>query len=83
MELKDTLELMFSENYKERFKAEYYQVVIRHNKLYDMLIKYEAETLEFKPHCTIEILQQQLEAMDKYLRCLEIRAEMEKIELDY
>ena len=29
-ELRDTIEMMNSENYKERFKAEYYQVVICH-----------------------------------------------------
>ena len=29
MELKDTIELMNSENYKDRFKAEYYQTKIR------------------------------------------------------
>ena len=28
MELKDTVEMMGSEDYKERFKAEYYQVKI-------------------------------------------------------
>lgn len=29
MELKDTIELMTSEDYKERFKAEYWQAKIR------------------------------------------------------
>lgn len=33
MELKDTIELMQSEDYKERFKAEYYQVKIHLEKL--------------------------------------------------
>ena len=32
MELKDTIELMQSDDYKERFKAEYYQVKIRLEK---------------------------------------------------
>lgn len=33
MELKDTIAMMQSEDYKERFKAEYYQIVIRYQKL--------------------------------------------------
>jgi hypothetical protein len=33
MELKETVELMNSENYKERFIAEYHQVKIRYEKL--------------------------------------------------
>ena len=42
MTLKDTIKLMESEDYKERFKAEYYQTKIRYNKLHEMIIKYEA-----------------------------------------
>lgn len=30
MELKDTVEMMLSADYKERFKAEYYQLKIRY-----------------------------------------------------
>ena len=41
MELKDTIEMMNSSDYKERFKAEYYQVKIRAEKLDDMLNKYK------------------------------------------
>ena len=37
MELKDTVSLMQSADYKERFKAEYYQLVIRYKKLKAML----------------------------------------------
>lgn len=81
MELKDTIELMESNDYKERFKAEYYQTKIRYDKLHKMLIKYEAKTLELEPACPIEILQDQTYYMGNYLKTLEIRAEIEKIEL--
>ena len=37
MELKDTIDLMQSKDYKERFKAEYYQLKIRREKLMDFL----------------------------------------------
>lgn len=81
MELKDTIELMNSGDYKERFKAEYYQTKIRYDKLHKMLIKCEARTLNFEPSCPPEILEKQACYMGNYLKCLEIRAEIEKIEL--
>ena len=40
-ELRDTIEMMNSEDYKERFKAKYYQVVIRYQKLKSMLDKWD------------------------------------------
>lgn len=39
MELKDTVEMMNSSDYKERFKAEYQQVAIRYQKLKDMMVR--------------------------------------------
>ena len=51
MELKDTVELMNSSDYKDRFKAEYWQTKIRYEKLRKMLIKWDAGTLEFTPTC--------------------------------
>lgn len=81
MELVETVNLMNSDDYKERFKAEYYQTKIRYDKLHKMIIKYEAGTLEFIPECPIEILKEQKMYMGNYLRSLEIRAEIEQIEL--
>lgn len=81
MELKDTIELMNSDDYKDRFKAEYYQVKIRYDKLRKMLVKYEARTLDFELSCPPEILEKQACYMGNYLRTLEVRAEIEKIEL--
>lgn len=81
MELKNTIELMCSLNYEERFKAEYYQTKIRYEKLHKMCIKYEAGTLEFEPICSLELLKEQKNYMGNYLRILEIRAELEKIKL--
>lgn len=81
MELKDTVELMNSEDYIERFKAEYYQTKIRYDKLHRMIVMYEAQTSPFKPKCSIEILKKQASYMGNYLMLLEIRAEIENIEL--
>ena len=79
--LADTYRLMQSDDYKERFLAEYYQTKIRYNKLHKMIIKYEAGTLNFEPNCPIEVLTDQASAMGEYLHILEIRAEIENIEL--
>lgn len=81
MELQDTIDLMKSSDFKDRFKAEYYQLDIRTKKLSDMLDKYKAGTLEFIPKCNIEILSVQHEFMRAYLRTLKDRAAIEGIEL--
>lgn len=81
MDLKDTVELMESADYKDRFKAEYYQTKIRYEKLHKMLVRYEAGTLNFEPTCSKELLHTQSFHMGMYLHQLEIRAEIEGIEL--
>lgn len=82
MELKDTVKMMNSDDYKERFKAEYTQVKLRYDKLHKMVIKHEAKTLNFKPSCSIELLKEQKKHMGNYLYCLEVRAEIEGISLE-
>lgn len=81
MELADTIKLMTSEDYKERFKAEYYQTKIRYDKLHKMLVKHDAGTLPFTLSTNADVLRQQAAAMGNYLYCLEERAELEGIEL--
>lgn len=81
MDLKDTVELMLSEDYKERFKAEYYQTKTRYEKLHKFITKYEAKTLAFEPSCPLSVLKTQACNMGEYLYCLEVRAEIERIEL--
>lgn len=49
MELADTAEMMMSKDYKERFRAEYCQVVIRYQKLKAMLEKWDNGELNFTP----------------------------------
>ncbi len=81
MELSETVELMQSADYKERFKAEYWQTKIRVGKLNDMIVKYEAGILPFTPKCSIELLKKQSRVMEEYLYILEVRAENEEIDL--
>lgn len=81
MELRDTVEMMNSGDYKERFKAEYQQVVIRHQKLNAMLEKWDKGGLSFTPTCPRSTYNMQVRAMADYIAVLEARAVMEGVEL--
>lgn len=81
MELKDTVDLMNSEDYNDRFKAEYFQTKIRYDKLHKMLVKSAAGTLDFELKCSVALLTEQKRYMGEYLRVLETRAELEGIDL--
>lgn len=82
MNLKDTIEMMNSANYKERFRAEYFQLKIRMIGLSEMLKKYKAGTLPFTPTCSYDLLHGQLKAMDMYASYLEERSIIENIDLN-
>lgn len=69
-------------DYKDRMKTEYAELKERYTKLHKMLVKYEAGTLDFELAAPAELLYKQKAAMGEYLRCLEIRAEYEGIELE-
>ena len=82
MELKETVEMMNSADYKERFKAEYMQVVIRYKKLANMLEKWDKGELQFTPTCPRSTYNMQVRAMTDYIAVLEARAVMEKVDLE-
>lgn len=79
MELKDTVDGMLSEDYKERFKAELDQMKIRVRKLENLIFKYDTNAIDFELNCSIDLLRLQLNAMWSYLSLLEQRAVIEKI----
>lgn len=79
MELRNTIDMMTSDNYKERFKAEYYQLVIRYKKLKAMLEKWDKGELDFTPTCNRGILNMQERLMADYIAVLESRAQIEKV----
>lgn len=81
MKLEDTVNMMCSDDYKERFKAEYCQVVIRYEKLKNMLEKWDEGSLNFEPTCPRSTYNMQIKAMTDYIAVLEARAVMENIEL--
>ena len=81
MELIETAELMKSADYRDRFKAEYYQADIRIKKLETFLDKYRNHKLDFVPDCSILLLQTQLNAMKTYRDILTRRAQIENIDM--
>lgn len=81
-DLNETIELMTSADYKDRFKGEYWQTKIRYDKLCMMLEKYNAGKLNFEPTCPIWMLERQARWMEGYLNVLEERAEQEGTKLE-
>lgn len=79
--LKDTAPLMCSTDYKERFIAEYHQLVTRFKGLIAMLDKWDNGELGFIPVCPRSIYNLQLQAMSDYIAVLEARAAIEKIDI--
>ena len=67
MELKDTVQLMESEDFKDRFIAEYQQTKIRYDRLHKMIVKYEAGKLPFTPVTPFAVLEKQTSHMGQYL----------------
>lgn len=84
-ELKETTEQMCSTDYRERFKAEYYQTKIRYEKLKAFCNKIEAGLIigEYKEKhdCPLDLLREQQRYMGEYLHVLELRAIIEHIVL--
>ncbi len=72
---------MMSKDYKERFKAEYKQLVIRFEGLKKMLKKWDEGTIAFEPTCPRSTYDMQLKAMSEYIAVLEARAVMEDVDL--
>lgn len=94
--LQETGTKMLSDDYKERFKAEYWQTKIRYEKLKQLNNKIEAyyehrnirvcddlgSCLGFDLACNPELLKRQQHTMGEYLHILEIRAVIEGVDLD-
>lgn len=81
LSLNDTVDGMVSNDYKERFIAEYQQLVIRYNGLKKMLINWGRNELAFVPICPRSTYNMQIKAMTDYIAALEARAVMEGINL--
>ena len=67
--------------WKRRMKDEYWELSHRCDALHRMLIKLRAGTLGYQPTCPASLLKEQENVMDEYLDILEVRAEIEGVEL--
>ena len=81
MELKDTIELMTSADWKDRFKAEYLQTKIRYEKLHSRIVKREVGKHGFDTPIPLESWKTQVQHMGLYLYELEKQAVLHGIEL--
>ena len=74
VELKDTVELMLSDDYKKRLLAEYIQVNVRAVKLMEFIKNNESND-------DVQLLKDQLMTMCGYILMLRKRADIEDIDL--
>lgn len=81
MTLEETAAYMTSDNYKNRFIAEYMQLCIRMRKLSKLILDYRDGLLDFEPDCPIQLLEAQLSIMRIYKEILSDRAAYEHIDL--
>ena len=87
MELKNTIEYMISEDYEERFIAEYWQLKIRRDKLNNFIQRIELAQdyydgkNEPTHDCPLALLKDQLYYMDALLDIMDKRRMLEKINL--
>lgn len=77
--LEETIDLMTSPDYKDRFKAEYEQLCFRLNKLDAFLNKWESGELKITPKSPREWFEKQRQAMADYGQVLAARAIKEEI----
>lgn len=81
-ELAETVDLMRSADYKDRFLAEYWQLRIRYTKLSKRVQDLDEGKLAFTPTRPRVIYDRQLQSMSIYLSILEERAKLENIDIE-
>ena len=81
-DLSSTNKLMASEDYKERFLAEYIQLETRYEALMNIIWKYDhGEKLGFELDTPMHLLKKQAKAMYEYISALNERARFEDINI--
>lgn len=82
MKLSDTIKMMNSDDYKERFRAEYFQLQNRISSFDKTLSDYRKNDLKFETKCTLKLMDGQMNAMIIYRTHLEAVAKVEGISLE-
>lgn len=81
MKLDETVNLMCSRDFKDRFTAEYAQLVIKLSKLNNVLNNTSDTRFEVDD-ITRDLMLKQRDAMESYKTCLEKRADILWIDLN-
>lgn len=81
-ELAETVALMPSDDYRDRFRAEYEQARARYERLCSMMARWDEGALDFEPACPRSVLESQRSAMLAYICVLENRADIEGVALN-
>ena len=81
IELSETVNLMTSADWGERFIAEYLQTKVRYEKLHKLITKREVGKCPFETVIPLESWQDQAKYMGLYLHELEKQAVLHGIEL--
>lgn len=68
-------------DYKSRMKKEYIELKDRTRKLKLIIDKEKSKELEFKLNCPAQLLVRQYMCMNEYLKILEMRMQLEDIEI--
>lgn len=79
--LQESADWMFSDDYKQRFVAEYVQVAARLALLKRVLDNRDDREVEFETTCSRSALEDQASVMEDYAIVLQERADREGIEL--
>ena len=82
MKLQDTVKLMNSDDHKERFRAEYFQLINRIESFDKTLDDYRKGKLKFETKCTLKMMDGQMNTMIMYRTHLEAAAKVEGINLE-
>ena len=79
-DMKNSVDYMLSDDWKQRFIAEYAQLVTRIEKIIDV-VWYE-ESIDNAVKCPFGLLDLQVDKMTEYKQILEIRADIYGIDLE-
>lgn len=69
------------EDYKQRMAEEYQELNQRVIKLENILYRHRNGNIDFEPNCPIDLLRAQYNAMCAYMSILEVRSEIEDVDL--
>lgn len=81
MTLEETIPLMQSDDWKDRFKAEYWQLKIRLESLITLIQEVEAKRKPLPSKTPLSVYAAQATFMDSYMLWLNKRASKEGIDL--